>query len=628
MSAISAHINEIERVAAGQSCDREPLVVDSWLRCLNDYRLDPSSRGQAHIVTAPVLREHQQQAEELIRISSAALQHLYEQVAGHDYVLLLSDARGVSVAHYRNPKLDPALRQAGLYLGADWAEARAGTCAVGAALVGGAPITVHQDDHFDPAHIALTCSAAPIFDTLGELVAVVDISQLRSATPRSSQQLAHHLVVATARRIELAHLMSRAAGQWVLRVSRSPEFIDSDPEAAIAVDGNGIIQGMTHAAFGALSQRLGLTTQPGRAFIGQPITDLFDLDADMLDAYRRGAAARDRILFAGGQPRLFASAEPPARRVARTRPKPARKAGPHADDDIPASLARIAGDDDRLRCLVHRAARFARRNLTVLIQGETGTGKEVLARAIHEVHDAPGPFVAVNCAAVPEHLIESELFGYAPGAFTGAARNGKRGLIEGAHGGTLFLDEIGDMPLALQSRLLRVLAERCVTPVGALEARPVDIRLISATHAPLAERVASGDFREDLYYRLNAARLELPPLRQRSDLPGLCDALLDQIATEHGETYVLSQPARRRIADHAWPGNIRELRNALAAAAALCDPPTITAEDLPEDVGGLTGPKGLEAQLADCDGNVSALARRLGVDRTTVHRRLKRLRTH
>lgn len=483
---------------------------------------------------------------------------------------------------------------------------------------------MHQDDHFDPAHIGLTCSAAPVFDTVGELVAVVDISQLRSAVPRSSQQLARHLVIATARRVELANLMSRAEGHWVLRLSRSPDFIDSDPEAAIAIDGDGLVRGMTHAAFTALSNRVGLTDRTGAELVGQPIDTLFDLDADTLDQYMRGQSARDRILFADGQPRLFASAEPPATRAPRT----IRATVPETQPDIPDSLARLAGGDETMSRLARRAARFAQRDLTVLIQGETGTGKEVLARAVHAARPDSGAFVAVNCAAIPEHLIESELFGYAPNAFTGAARGGKRGLIEAANGGTLFLDEIGDMPLALQSRLLRVLAERCVTPVGALESRPVDIHLISATHAPLADRVNAGEFREDLYYRLNAAVLKLPPLRERGDFDTLADTILTEVGSEHGERYRLSAPARRRLAAHHWPGNVRELRNALAVAAALCDPPTIDIEDLPDEIGASAGSHGLEAQLAECDGNVSELARRLGVDRTTVHRRLKRLRTH
>ena len=381
---------------------------------------------------------------------------------------------------------------------------------------------------------------------------------------------------------------------------------------------------MTHAAFTALSQRIGLSEHDGAALIGQPIDTLFDLDADTLDQYMRGQSARDRILYAGGQPRLFASAEPPATRAPRTIRRPV--AEPRAD--MPVSLARLTGGDETMTRLARRAARFAQRDLPVLIQGETGTGKEVLARAVHAARTDPGPFVAVNCAAIPEHLIESELFGYAPNAFTGAARGGKRGLIESAHGGTLFLDEIGDMPLALQSRLLRVLAERCVTPVGALESRSVAIHLISATHAPLADRVARGEFREDLYYRLNAAVLKLPPLRERADFDALADTILDELGAEHGERYQLSRAARRRLTAHHWPGNVRELRNALAVATALCDPPTIEVDDLPDEIGASTGRIGLEAQLAECGGNVSELARRLGVDRTTVHRRLKRLRTH
>lgn len=624
MQSVTAHLKEIERVAAGQPSDRDGLVVNSWLRCLNDYRLDPSERGQAYIVPQTKLREHQQQAEELTRISRSALDDLYAQVAGHNYILLLSDARGVSVAHYRNPTLDKELRKAGLYLGADWSEDLTGTCAVGACLASRQPITVHQDDHFDPAHIGLTCSAAPVFDTLGELAAVVDISQLRSAIPRSSQQLACYLVTATARRVELANLEARSEDQWLLRLSRSPDFADSAPEAAITVDGNGIIRGLSHAAFGALASRIGLDKYSTTALIGQPISHLFDLNADVLPQFIRGQSARGHILCSNGQPLLFASAEPPAAHTAAVAAAPA--AG-KADDALPQALARIAGSCQAMKQRARRGLRFAQRSLPILIQGETGTGKEMFAQAIHNARDPSAPFIAVNCAAIPEHLIESELFGYAPNAFTGAARSGKTGLIEAAHGGTLFLDEIGDMPLALQSRLLRVLAERCLTPVGSLVSRPVDIHLISATHAPLRERMAAGTFREDLFYRLNTAMLHLPALRDRSDLTALTDTLLSEIGTQHNEHYRLSSAARHRLAAHDWPGNVRELHNVLSVASALCDPPTITCDDLPETICHAGDAHDLEAQLTECGGNVSELARRLGVNRTTVHRRLKRLRS-
>ncbi|MCY1236098.1 Acetoin catabolism regulatory protein [compost metagenome] len=278
-----------------------------------------------------------------------------------------------------------------------------------------------------------------------------------------------------------------------------------------------------------------------------------------------------------------------------------------------------------------RAAKLATRNISILIQGETGSGKEYLARAIHDSCGGNGNFVAVNCAAIPEHLIESELFGYAPGAFTGASQKGKRGLIEDADGGTLFLDEIGDMPLSLQSRLLRVLSENEVQPVGALKARPIRLRVVSASHRDLAELVKEGRFREDLYYRLNAATLCLPALRERQDLGWLIDQLLARIEKENNEPYRIDKAARAALLAHEWPGNLRELSNVLRVAAALSEGGLIDTECLPEhlfaaQVGSLPGEDdALRQALRDCGDNISALARKLGVNRSTIHRRLKRL---
>lgn len=623
MQKITAHLKEIERVATGYPSDRPISIIDSWLRCLNEYQLVPTPHGHAYILPKFRLRRHQQQSEELIRISRAALERLYVQVASHNYMLLLSDACGVSVAHYRNPNFDNALRAAGLYLGSDWSETLTGTCAVGTCLAMRKPVTVHQDDHFDPAHIDLTCSAAPVFDTLGELAAVVDISQLCSPIQRSSQKLAQRMVTATAHQVEMANLVTRSVGHWIVRLSRSPDYVDTAPEAAIAVSPDGVIQGLTHGAFATLSAAVDLDNRNSAALIGQPLTTLFDLRTDDLPRFISGQSTRSHLLCAHGQPILFAVAEPPAVRASRA-------ASVLANTDqagLPPALKRIAGTSRDLTKLTQRALRYAQRGLPILIQGETGTGKEVLAQAIHEAHLESRPFIAINCAAIPEHLIESELFGHAPNAFTGAARAGKVGLIEAAHGGTLFLDEIGDMPLALQTRLLRVLAERRVTPIGSLQSRAVDIHLISATHAPLHERVADGTFRQDLFYRLNVGVLRLPALRERSDFDALARAVLAEIGSEHGSQYKLSADALRRLSVYSWPGNIRELRNILEVACALCEPPTITSDDLPEQVHATAAKDDLGAQLASCDGNVSELARRLGVDRTTVHRRLKRMRS-
>ena len=238
--------------------------------------------------------------------------------------------------------------------------------------------------------------------------------------------------------------------------------------------------------------------------------------------------------------------------------------------------------DPALAADFRRALKVYERDVPLLVNGETGSGKEAFAKAVHLASSrAERPFVALNCAAIPESLIESELFGYRGGSFTGARKEGMRGKLQQADGGTLFLDEIGDMPLALQTRLLRVLEERQVVPIGG-EAQAVDVRIISATHRELGARVADGSFREDLYYRLNGLVIDLPPLRERSDRPELLDHLLDEEA--RGQAIRLEQDARQALLDYAWPGNVRQLRNVLRTLAALCEDGRIRLGDLPAEL--------------------------------------------
>ena len=227
--------------------------------------------------------------------------------------------------------------------------------------------------------------------------------------------------------------------------------------------------------------------------------------------------------------------------------------------------------DPRIAESLRLAVRVKDRNLPVLIQGETGAGKEVFARQLHQASARRDkPFVALNCAAIPESLIESELFGYVGGAFTGAAAKGMRGLLQQADGGTLFLDEIGDMPLGLQTRLLRVLAEGEVAPLGAARRQAVDIQVICATHRDLAALVAAGGFREDLYFRLGGARFELPPLRERSDRLALIRRILDEETAHCGVRIELGEAALECLLGYRWPGNVRQLRHVLRYACALC----------------------------------------------------------
>jgi transcriptional regulator of acetoin/glycerol metabolism len=333
---------------------------------------------------------------------------------------------------------------------------------------------------------------------------------------------------------------------------------------------------------------------------------------------------------------------------------------------LPLTLEELAGEDSQMLRNIRCAHRIADTNVSVLIQGPTGCGKEAFAHAIHLAsRRAERPFIAVNCAAIPETLIESELFGYKSGAFTGARREGLRGKIVQSSGGTLFLDEIGDMPLALQSRLLRVLEEREVVPLGSEVAVAVDLHVLAASHRNLREMIARGAFREDLYYRLNGITLELPALRERTDKERLIQQAL-AAETGNGRPAAIERDALQRLLVYAWPGNIRELRNVIRTALAICEGGVVRAMDLPREIrdgesacGERTDPMtgrftvplpesgpdpdaastqttlphnrlqaaeraALLRAIEELHGNMSRVAAELGVSRNTLYRKIKR----
>ncbi|WP_044043652.1 sigma-54-dependent Fis family transcriptional regulator [Caballeronia insecticola] len=638
----------------------ESIIESSWRRCVHQYGLDPARMQEARILPQTRLREHQQRIDDFARIARHGLETLYEQVAGMGYVVLLTDALGVTVDYIGDTNTDFALRRAGLYLGAEWSETGAGTCAVGTALATGQALTVHQVDHFDATHIPLTCTAAPLYDSRGTLAAILDISALMSPQARDSQNLALQLVRIYAGHIENANFLRTHRQDWILKLNASPEFVDVDPEYLIALDAGGRIVGHNRRAQTMLAAEIGRPIAPGvvtreasASLIGVPFDALFDARLEELGrfVYSRPSELRAVPLAKSGA-LLYLSVMPPAPCFT-----PAAKTSDAADAAdartvaVPAPLAALCGGDAALARQLERAAKLVDSPINLLVNGETGSGKEFFAKALHRASARrAGPFVAVNCAAIPETLIESELFGHLPNSFSGAGAKAKRGLIQEADGGTLFLDEIGDMPRALQSRLLRVLAEGEVLAIGASRPVSVDVRVISATHHSLDALMQDGRFREDLYYRLNGARFTLPPLRERSDLDWLIRKFLDDGNDGNDSTrgaVALSPGARERLHQHAWPGNLRELCNVLRYARAVCSNNVIDVDDLPEGFGGTAAPVArvvepaqiveefdshrlppegmlLMQYLRAASWNLSAVARQIGVSRMTLYRRMAR----
>ena len=417
----------------------------------------------------------------------------------------------------------------------------------------------------------------------------------------------------------------------------APEFLEVNPEYLIAIDARGKILGHNRRAQLLFAERSPDVSDIPE-LVGQTIDSLLNVGIDDLPRFMAAQPVdRRAVMISGTQKLMFLSVVAPARSLLEaTRAK--------MEPEIPVPLASLSGGDAALDRQISRAARLVNSPISILVTGETGSGKEFFAKALHQSSERRhGPFVPVNCAAIPDTLIESELFGYAPGSFSGAASKGKRGLIQEADGGTLFLDEIGDMPKPLQARLLRVLSEREVLPVGATRAVGVNIRVVAATHCDLETLVRQGGFRDDLYYRLSGAHFMLPPVRAREDLGWV----IDRVLALHGRKADGSVPGlhadtKQMLLAHSWPGNLRELRNVIEFAAAVCRTDQIMPGDLPEyltvHAAGLHAPteiardlsidvpeaSELRAQLKAYRWNVTAAANAMGIPRMTLYRRMKR----
>jgi transcriptional regulator of acetoin/glycerol metabolism len=665
------HADRILELVRGSTAEQAgDIVAQSWRRCVDGYRLHPAKPGKPFIVSRTELEERRARRADVLACARYEMTTLYQQLADVESAVVLTDTDGVIIHMLSSPEFAAEVGPMGLRVGGTWSETEAGTNGMGTCLAAASPVSVRLDDHFFTQFTQLTCSAVPVYDPSGEIAAVLDV------TSRSSLMQQHLLVLLgmTARMIENRLIDTRFRNAHPLHFHSRPEFVYTLHEGKLAVGDDGSILAANRSAL----FQLGL---PSMADIrSRRIDDLFETSLEDIVQRSTSASFHPVVTYrANAALRFFAVARRPASEakvapgstgvVAHVAPAPGA-----APRDAAASPQRDPGrqgpgkavgsatlfKDPRLVASLETARRVIARRTPVLLCGETGAGKEVFARAVHESSPhAAGAFVAVNCAGLPETLIESELFGYRAGAFTGAQRAGRRGKILQADGGTLFLDEIADMPLELQARLLRVLDDRQVTPLGSEESQPVDFQLISASHRHLPTLVREGRFREDLYYRLAGIELMLPPLRERSDRRELIHSVL---AAEGGAGSVLTAQAERLLLDHPWPGNLRQLRHVLRTAAALADGQPITVELLPslhEAVSplptGAASPRGLApvAVAPPADGeavpgrklnpiqsnerqvllqlleqhrwNVSNVAKALDVSRNTLYRKLHKL---
>ncbi|WP_322009131.1 sigma-54-dependent Fis family transcriptional regulator [Paraburkholderia sp. J12] len=616
-------------------------LVSSWQRSFERYQLDPGSVIGPRVLSAGELREIRDREEAFLRASGQCLTRLHETVRDADYCVMLTDAHGVTIDYRIDRERRNDFKHAGLYIGSCWSESEEGTCGIASVLTDLAPITVHKTDHFRAAFTTLTCSAAPIFSPGGELIGVLDASAVHSPDNRDSQRIVNQLVRQSATLIEDGYFLHRTSSCWILFGHQSRNYVEAQPELLIAFDENGNVVAANRRARECIA---GLDAP-------RHIDEIFDSShVQLRDVGRLEAIAALRMRANGAM--LYARIRAPLGRAHAATAAAVHGAVPLHEEradtrhDSSALGPFLRSTDPRVAENARIAQRIAGKRLPVLLLGETGAGKEVFARALHDA----GPrrnraFVAVNCGALPESLIESELFGYAPGAFTGARRHGARGKIAMADGGTLFLDEIGDMPLALQTRLLRVLAEGEVVPLGGEAPVRVDLEVICATHRDLGGMAAQGEFREDLYYRLCGAVLTLPPLRERRDIGALIDTVFAEEAQAAGRPLVLDGALAARLAAGPWPGNLRQLRNALRYACAICDTVRVEARHLPGDLTAqlpraARGMDGAAATQADDPAvererivaalrahrwRPNAAAAALGMSRATLYRRIAKL---
>ncbi|MEE4707352.1 sigma-54-dependent Fis family transcriptional regulator [Pseudomonas alliivorans] len=540
---------------------------ESWRRCF-DSGLSPDNKPEVPQIEGSLLTRMQDEfGQQAFSYALTELNGLMNMVSEVGYSASLANAQGVIIAESVKPQ--QAFYCESDKLGSVWSEAVGGTNGIGTCIVEQRPVAIFRDDHFYFDLSSQACVAAPFYNPFGELQGVLNLTTCNPSVDINAHHIVYNLATKSSVLLEERLFIEHFRDYAILQLCDS-----SRAAQVIAVDELGIVRGASHAA----RRRLGLSsTQVGRIRLWEVID--CPQSTISLECFKAPMRARtllrdeqvDMVLLrANRQEALSPLTEARARTVrSNVRPK-----------EVSSSLARCAGQDSTMQQNVKLIRKVMNKKLPILLLGETGVGKDTLAKAIHDESDrCKGPYVAFNCAAVPESLIDSELFGYSKGAFTGASKEGSQGRLLEADGGTLFLDEIGDMPLSLQTRLLRVLESGEVSPLGAGKAVQVNLQIIAATNQRLHEKVTDGSFREDLFFRLAGMIVNIPPLRERDDRGQLIETVLETVVGDD-PTPTMKPAAWKKLLDYSWPGNVRELKHVLHRASLFAEEGVISASDI------------------------------------------------
>ena len=616
-----------ERFLAGEpSTSASSALIDSWRRSLQSG-VNPTAGAAPFAVHGDAVEGLRWRHRELLAASDRLFTVTADLFADSHSILLLTNQDGVILKAAGDLRTLAAGEKIHLTMGGDWREGQAGTNGIGTTLATGQPTYIHGSEHFCEGIKSWSCAAAPICEPgTGKILGVLDISG-----PPSTYQINNlTLAVTAARQIEMVLAEQAAREHMRLLAFCLQRLSSSDATGMIAIDRAGRLVHTTG--------RVPLPVSIGERFPGMDESSAVE---DWAQHLPKGLQADwfNPVVVDGNT--IGAMLVVPVR----SQPINARIAERSGEADPQRScFAQIQGQSAAMLAAINRGRQLARRRVPVLIEGETGVGKELFARAIHGEEGGGGPFVAYNCGAASKELIASELFGHVRGAFTGATAEGRPGRFELAHGGTLCLDEIGEMPLELQPVLLRALEEGVIYRLGDTQPRRVDVRLLAMTNRNLREEVDAGHFRRDLYYRISVTRIRIPPLRERDiDIDLLVAFFNRRLAQRHAvPERRLSDEIMTVLRAYSWPGNVREMRNVIENLLLTSSEAAVTLDELPAELLDETGTPGVVAPVRkqsgsleeterlaivravqDAHGNLAQAARSLGVSRSTLYRKLE-----